>query len=126
MKLTLSLLIAAILILLLCQPCNGFVDKSGWFEARISHYSCSEEQGTADGITASGCRVFEGCAASYPGEFEFGTKLFIAGIGIVEVWDTGTGPPSKEMWLDVYLESTEECFERGVVRRDVFVIEEGE
>lgn len=92
------------------------------FTATISFYSCSDEQGTADGITASGGFVFPGCAASYPDAFEFGTRLFVEGHGIVQIQDTGIGLSDKANWVDIWVGDTERCFELGIQERSVLIL----
>jgi len=84
-------------------------------------YSRSEEEGTADGITASGTIVRPGVVAVDPEVIPLGTKIIIEGMGTYVAEDTGGAIKGNR--LDIYYESRKEAFEFGVQSVNVFVLE---
>jgi len=84
-------------------------------------YSRSEEEGTADGITASGTIVRPGVVAVDPDIIPLGTKIIIEGMGTYVAEDTGGAIKGNR--LDIYYESRKEAFEFGVQSVNVFVLE---
>ena len=93
-------------------------------EYTITRYTCSEAEGTADCVTASGEECGIGTAASYPGQFPFGSILYVEGVGIVFITDTGTGYQDKKPWIDVWTgRGRDYAFEWGVRKRRVWLLE---
>ena len=85
------------------------------FQARVSFYSSSPEEGTGR-TTAFGGPVSRGVFAVHRDQLEKlpeGTLLDIEGVGEGTISDTC--PSCKENWIDVWVPSREEAFERGVV-----------
>lgn len=74
-------------------------------------YSQSEEEGTADGITASGLPVARGMCAADPAMLPQGTILLVDGYGYCVVGDVGSA-----IWgarLDLFFPTREEAFAWG-------------
>jgi len=65
----------------------------------------------AYGITASGTTVQENKTAACPKSMEFGTKLYIEGLGYRVCEDRGGA--IKDFRLDIYVESLEEALQLG-------------
>jgi len=80
-------------------------------------YTKSPEEGTADGITATGHRVRRGVVAVDPSVIPLGTKLYVEGYGEAVALDTGGA--IKGMRIDLYMDTKKEAFEWG--RRKVKV-----
>ena len=91
------------------------------FKMIATAYSRSEEEGTADGITASGTIVRPGVVAVDPSVIPLGTKIIIEGMGTYVAEDTGGAIKGNR--LDIYYESRKEAFEFGVQSVNVFVLE---
>lgn len=98
--------------------------KTEPFKMIATAYSRSEEEGTADGITASGTIVRPGVVAVDPDIIPLGTKIIIEGMGTYVAEDTGGAIKGNR--LDIYYESRKEAFEFGVQSVNVFVLERPE
>lgn len=91
---------------------------------------CSEQYehicGTGDGITASGAPVQAGVTvAADPDIFPFGTALYIEGVGVRYVQDTGAAIQGNK--LDVAVDTHENALTwTGYGTHRVWIIEEGE
>jgi 3D (Asp-Asp-Asp) domain-containing protein len=95
--------------------------KTEPFKMIATAYSRSEEEGTADGITASGTIVRPGVVAVDPEVIPLGTEIFIEGLGVFTAEDTGGDIKGNR--LDIYFESREEAFEFGIQSVNVFIKE---
>lgn len=84
-------------------------------------YSRSEEEGTANGITASETMVRPGVVAVDPEVIPLGTEIIIEGMGVFTAEDTGGNIKGNR--LDIYFESREEAFEFGIQSVNVFIKE---
>lgn len=80
-------------------------------------YSQSVEEGTADGITASGLPVARGMAAADPAVLRPGTVILVSGYGYAMVGDVGSAIEGDR--LDLFFSTREEAFAWG--RRTVAV-----
>jgi 3D (Asp-Asp-Asp) domain-containing protein len=91
-------------------------------EYRITGYAaCVKCCGKSDGITADGTYApgFRGRLASAPREIPFGTKLWIAGVGLVEVHDRGGAIRGRR--LELFFQKYDEALQWGVQKRQVWV-----
>lgn len=81
--------------------------------------NCSECCGIwAGGATASGTTPTEGRTVAC-GSLDFGTQVYIDGLGEYIVEDRGV----EGNWIDVYLESHEACNQMGMMSRAVYLTE---
>lgn len=78
---------------------------------------CTHCCGKCDGITASGAVVTEGYTVAMSGDFPFGTKIYIEGLGVFEVQDRGV----EKDKIDIALGSHAECY-AVTGRYDVWVL----
>ena len=91
---------------------------------------CSEQYahicGTGDGITASGAQVQPGITvAADPDIFPFGTALYIEGVGVRYVQDTGAA--IKGNALDIAVDTHENALSwAGYGQHRVWIIEDGQ
>ena len=98
--------------------------------AWVTHYGCDEGWG----ITASGVECRPGMAAGYAvrgsdgrimaaeiaGQVMlFGSKVYVEGIGEVEVQDTGMGFEDGRAWLDIAMPTTRSAVDAGARWRKV-------
>lgn len=85
----------------------------------ISFYcSCPECTGVwSGGPTASGVMPSEWWTCATDG-LEFGTVLYVDGLGEFEVQDRGT----EYGWLDIYVGIHEEALENGLQTRAVYIV----
>lgn len=75
----------------------------------------------ARGITASGTVATEGRTVSADvTKLPLGTRIYIEDMGEYVVEDTGSAIQGNI--LDVYLNSHEECLQRGFIYKDVYII----
>lgn len=75
----------------------------------------------AQGITASGTVATEGRTVSADvTKLPLGTRIYIEDMGEYVVEDTGSAIQGNI--LDVYLNSHEECLQRGFIYKDVYII----
>ena len=91
-------------------------------EYRITGYAaCVKCCGKSDGITADGTYApgFKGWLASAPKEIPFGTRLWVAGVGQVEVHDRGGA--IKGQRLELFFQGYNEARKWGVRKRQVWV-----
>lgn len=104
---------------------NGVVCAEYAGEFRITAY-CTEKRkhicGTGTGITSSGQPVQSGVSVATGdlARFPYGTVLYIEGVGIRVVQDTG-GAVGKEQF-DVAMGTHEEALEFGRCQRKVYVL----
>lgn len=81
--------------------------------------NCSECSGQwAGGLTASGTEPTEGRTVAC-GSLDFGTEIYIEGLGDYVVEDRGV----EGNWIDVYLDSHEACNQMGMMSRTVYLTE---
>lgn len=77
----------------------------------VTGYSQSAEEGTADGITASGKTVAYGVCAADTSYYPFGTIFRIPGYGKCVVWDTGGAIKGNQ--IDAFFSTRAEAFAWG-------------
>ena len=91
-------------------------------EYRVTGYSaCVACCGKSDGITADGTYApgFSGRLASAPKEIPFGTKLWVEGVGVVEVHDRGGAIKGRR--LELFFQKYSEARQWGVQKRQVWM-----
>jgi len=91
-------------------------------EYRVTGYSaCVACCGKTDGITADGTYApgFNGRLASAPKEIPFGTRLWIAGVGGVEVHDRGGAIKGRH--LELFFQKYNQALQWGVQKRQVWL-----
>jgi 3D (Asp-Asp-Asp) domain-containing protein len=94
-------------------------------EYRITGYSpCVICCGKSDGITADGTYApgFQGRLASAPKDIPFGTKLWVAGVGVVQVHDRGSAIKGRR--LELFFQKYNEALQWGVQTRQVWLWKE--
>lgn len=103
-------------------PTGGAQNATGVYlgDWTITFYcNCSECCGIwAGGATASGTTPTEGRTVAC-GSLDFGTQVYIDGLGDYVVEDRGV----EGNWIDVYLESHEACDKMGMMSRAVYLTE---
>ena len=72
------------------------------------------------GITSSGKKVSQGTLAADTRFFPYGTKLYIEGLGVFEVQDTGGDIKGNR--LDIWFENLDEAIKFGRQHRKVIVL----
>ena len=77
----------------------------------VTGYSQSVEEGTTDGITASGKPVAYGVCAADTRYYPFGTIFIIPGYGRCVVWDTGGAIKGNQ--IDAFFPTKAEAFAWG-------------
>lgn len=75
----------------------------------------------AYGITASGRKVSEGMIAADTSVLPFGTKVWIEGLGVFVVEDTGGDIKGNR--IDIYMNDLDEAVKFGRQERRVIVLE---
>lgn len=75
----------------------------------------------AYGLTASGQQVRKGIVAADTNVLPFGTKLYIDGLGIFEVQDTGSD--IKGQRIDIYYDDLNDAIKFGRQQRKVYILE---
>lgn len=95
----------------------------------IVTYYCGENYphicGTGDGITSSGAKAFAGVTvAADPNVFPAGSYVYIEGVGMRVVQDTGGGIKGNK--LDVYVDTHDEALENGVKNAGVWLVTKGD
>ena len=109
-------------------PANAAAPGGSWEpmgEYRVTGYSaCVACCGKSDGITADGTYApgFRGRLASAPKEIPFGTKLWVAGVGVVGVHDRGGAIKGRR--LELFFQKYDEALQWGVQRRKVWIWKE--
>ncbi len=104
---------------LTCGIANGEFKKAQYvepipekFTINASAYTASaDECGKSDGITASGNMVKENHTLACPRGYEFGTKIYIEGMGTYVCEDRGGA--IKGNHFDIYMETKQEAFAFG-------------
>lgn len=86
-------------------------------------YTMSSEEGTADGITATGTKVHRGVVAVDPQVIPLGTRLWIEGYGEAVALDTGGAIRGKH--IDLYMDTEEEALRWGRRKVRVKILETG-
>lgn len=82
------------------------------FTVNASAYTASaDECGKSDGITASGLKVAEARTLACPGNFPFGTRIAIAGMGEFRCEDRGGAITGNR--IDIYMKTKREAFAFG-------------
>lgn len=107
---------------------EGNPDFSYQGEFTVTYY-CGEDYphicGTANGITSSGATAFAGVTvAADPSIIPTGSYIYIEGVGMRVVQDTGGGIQGNK--LDVYVDTHNEALENGVKKASVWLITKGE
>ena len=89
---------------------------------KITFYcTCEKCCGKSDGITATGTKSTAGrTIAVDPSVIPYGTKVMIDGV-IYTAEDTGGAINGNR--IDILCESHQEAIERGVIEREIFIIE---
>lgn len=92
-------------------------------------YYCGEDYphicGTGNGVTSSGAKAFAGVTvAADPNVIPSGSYIYIEGIGMRVVQDTGGGIKGNK--LDVYVNTHDEALENGVQDAAVWVVVKGD
>lgn len=92
------------------------IEELDWYEIEVSYYcSCYLCCGKEDGITASGEVATEGVTVALPPSIPLGVTIVIDGQAYVNqdrggyIIELGY----KKIRADIYLNSHEECYERG-------------
>lgn len=140
----------AIILLVVCISCNIFnayhskpkekivykevevyreidIKQADSFTAVCTAYTAGEEstgKSPGDkgyGITASGKPVRSGVVAADINILPFGTKIYIEGMGIYEVWDKGGAVKGNK--IDIYMETLDEAREFGRQERNIIILE---
>ncbi|MGO8702428.1 MAG: 3D domain-containing protein [Candidatus Brocadiia bacterium] len=94
-------------------------------EYRVTAYSaCVACCGKSDGITADGTYApgFKGVLVSAPKDIPFGTKLWVQGVGLVEVHDRGGAIKGRR--VELFFQTYREALQWGVQKRQVWVWKE--
>ena len=109
-------------------PCNCVaVEDTESFEAECTAYTAGYESTgktpdhPAYGITASGRKVEEGMVAADTSVLPFGTKIWIEGLGVYEVQDTGGDIIGNR--IDIYMSDLDRAVQFGRQKRKVVVLE---
>jgi 3D (Asp-Asp-Asp) domain-containing protein len=103
---------------------GGFWKPMG--EYRVTGYAaCVACCGKSDGITADGTYApgFKGRLASAPKDIPFGTKLWVEGVGLVEVHDRGGAIKGRR--LELFFQTYNEARQWGVQKRQVWIWNNG-
>jgi 3D (Asp-Asp-Asp) domain-containing protein len=93
---------------------------------RITGYSASAKCcGKSDGITADGTYApgFKGRLATAPKDIPFGTRLWIEGVGLVEVHDRGGAIKGRR--LELFFQKYNEARQWGAQKRQVWMWVDG-
>ncbi|MGD0999653.1 MAG: 3D domain-containing protein [Candidatus Brocadiia bacterium] len=91
-------------------------------EYRVTGYSaCVACCGKSDGITADGTYApgFKGVLVSAPKDIPFGTKLWIEGVGLVEVHDRGGAIKGRR--VELFFQKYNDAVQWGVQKRQVWI-----
>ncbi len=94
-------------------------------EYRVTAYSaCVACCGKSDGITADGTYApgFKGVLVSAPKDIPFGTRLWVEGVGLVEVHDRGGAIKGRR--LELFFQKYNDAVQWGVQKRQVWVWKE--
>lgn len=103
------------------------VEETESFEAECTAYTAGYESTgktpdhPAYGITASGRKVAEGMVAADTSVLPFGTKIWIEGLGVYEVQDTGGDIIGNR--IDIYMNDLDRAVQFGRQYRRVIVLE---
>ncbi len=109
------------------QPVTIEVKQADTFVAECTAYTAGYEStgktpdNPAYGITASGRKVREGMIAADTSVLPFGTKVWIEGLGVFVVEDTGGAIVGNR--IDIYMDSLDEAVEFGRQSRKVIILE---
>lgn len=92
-------------------------------------YYCGEDYphicGTGNGVTSSGAKAFAGVTvAADPNVFPTGSYIYIEGVGMRVVQDTGGGIKGNK--LDVYVDTHNEALENDVKNVGVWLVTKGD
>lgn len=106
-------------------PAQKPVSRGEQYELRkavITFYCpCIKCNGNTHRITASGAKLQEGVTIAMPKEFEFGTKVFIPGVGYRVNHDTGSAIKTHgdTIKIDVYVSTHAEALKLGKYKTTV-------
>ena len=84
-------------------------------------YTQSPEEGTADGITATGTRVRPGVVAVDPRVIPLGSTLWVEGYGYARAEDTGGAIKGNR--IDLFFETKAEAFRWGRRTVKAYIVE---
>lgn len=92
-------------------------------------YYCGEDYphicGTPNGATSSGAQAFAGVTvAADPNVLPAGSYVYIEGVGMRVVQDTGGGIQGNK--LDVYVDTHDEALENGILEAAVWIVTRGD
>lgn len=92
-------------------------------------YYCGEDYphicGTPNGETSSGAKAFAGVTvAADPNVLPAGSYVYIEGVGMRVVQDTGGGIQGNK--LDVYVDTHDEALENGILEAAVWIVTRGD
>jgi 3D (Asp-Asp-Asp) domain-containing protein len=90
------------------------LDYKSSFEAKTYAYS-------GGGTTASGKKAQVGRVAVDPNVIKLGTWLYIEDYGLCEAADTGGSIKGNK--IDLYMDSTDKCYDWGVRNKTVYILE---
>ncbi len=82
-------------------------------------YTCSPEEGTADGITAMGTLARPGIVAVDPSVIPLGSKIIIENMGTFVAEDTGGAIKGNR--LDIFFANKEEALNFGVQSVNIWI-----
>jgi len=109
-------------------PAPATAPRGAWQpmgEYRVTGYSaCVACCGKSDVITADGTYTpgFKGVLVSAPRDIPFGTKLWVEGVGLVEVHDRGGAIKGRR--LELFFQKYHDALQWGVQKRQVWVWKE--
>ncbi len=113
---------------LMCGIANGEYKKAQYtepipekFTINASAYTAAaDECGKSDGITASGNKVIPNRTLACPRSYEFGTKIYIEGMGTYVCEDRGGA--IKGNHFDIYMKTKTEAFAFGRKNLTAYVL----
>ncbi|GEA15538.1 hypothetical protein E308F_17820 [Moorella sp. E308F] len=98
---------------------RGLGDGPVEMEIVATGYSASREEGTEDGVTATGTRVRRGVAAVDPRVIPLGSEMYVPGYGWARAEDTGGAIKGRR--VDLFFPSREEALRWGVKKVKVVI-----
>jgi 3D (Asp-Asp-Asp) domain-containing protein len=130
-----------------CKDKNAAIDKTYWYTVRAwkkvdgkkkilttirsdevknslkykDSFSVKAYAYSGGGTTASGKKAQVGLVAVDPRVIELGTWLYVEDYGLCQAADTGGAIKGNK--IDLYMDSTSECFEWGVRDKNVYILE---
>lgn len=113
---------------LACGIANGQYKKAQYIEPipetftinASAYTAAADECGKSDGITASGNKVKQNHTLACPRGYEFGTEIYIEGMGTYTCEDRGGA--IKGNHFDIYMETKAEAFAFGRRNLTAYVV----